>query len=518
MSKDSTLKKLEQWKEKYYQALQAKEQQEQYQSVLEKGLGRLALASQGLDKNLDQQIKKLREALRKGSNSAQLNTLLTGIEEAILGMEEARSDGASAKREPGEPLARLLTRFDPPKAFRARVKNLIKQAHGANDKDLAKLTDDIGQLLDEILKDSASKSGFSLFGKKSDKKASTETSAADMLMHLLERLSLPPDIAEQSDALRARLAANNSDDELPDIVEHLADIINALGNQVIADKAEYGEFLQNLAKQIEALDEHIRDSRIDEKTAFEERQALGKKVEAQVSGIANHVAGANSLDELKDQLAERLSELADQVDDYRQADLDRYARASEEIEQLSHRLHTMEQEAQALRAAIAKSRELALKDALTGIWNRHAFDDAIDKEFARFKRYGKPVTLVVWDIDWFKRINDSYGHAAGDKALQAIASIFQRATRATDFVARYGGEEFVGLLPETSANEALTMANKVRKHIEESSFHYEDKPIAITVSAGLTQFTQDDTPDSVFKRADQALYKAKEQRNRCIVL
>lgn len=515
MSNDSTLEKLEKWKEKYYQVLQDKEKQERYQTALEKSLGRLALASQGLDRNLDKQISKLRDALKKGSNATELNTVLLAIEEAILEMEEARNSESGQTKNSGELFARMLTRFSTPKAYRSRIKTLIKQAHDSNNAELPQLTDSIGQLIDDILKDNK-KPGFSLFSKPAER--SNERSAADMLLYLLERLSLPPDIAEESDALRAKLAASDNGDELPVIVEKLADIINALGNQVIADKAEYSDFLQNLAQQIEALDEHIRDSRIDEKTAFEERQALGKKVEAQVSGIASHVAGAQSLDELKGQLAERLSELAHQVDDYRQADLDRYARANEEIEELSHRLSTMEQEAQALRAAIAKSRELALKDALTGIWNRHAFDDAIAKEFARFKRYGKPVTLVVWDIDWFKRINDSYGHAAGDKALQAIASIFQRATRSTDFIARYGGEEFVGLLPETSSGEAHNMADKVRQKIEGSSFHYEDQPIAITVSAGLTQFAEGDTPESVFKRADKALYKAKEQRNRCVVI
>jgi len=177
----------------------------------------------------------------------------------------------------------------------------------------------------------------------------------------------------------------------------------------------------------------------------------------------------------------------------------------------------MEQESVVLRQSAEKSRDLALKDALTGIWNRQALNEDLEKEFVRWQRYQKPLSLVVWDIDLFKRVNDEYGHAAGDKVLKTIARIFVQATRDADFIARFGGEEFVGIFPETRLEDALILANKIREKVANSKFHYENKPVPITASAGLATFRPNDTIADVFKRADAALYRAKDAgRNRCL--
>lgn len=523
MPTDSILKQLEQWKDKYYQAVNDKKQQEKYCASLEKGLGRLALASQGQDKNLDIHIEKLRESLRKSTDQQALDTILKNIERAIVTMEESRQNSSNTTSN-GTILAQMLGQLNPPKSQRQQIKKLIAKAQNTDHNTIDALVSEIGQYLDSIITEQKKSSGFSLFRranltKKTETFASNSSPIENPLLRLLERLSLPPDISSKANKLREKLSSNMSPEDLPALIEDLADLINNLGTQVIHDKQEYGDFLQNLAQQIEALDEHLRDNREDEQTAFDQRQELGQRVTTEVSNIREQVDDAADLEELKLNLEDRLEHLAQHVEDYRNADLERHTKATKQISSLSHRLSHMEQEAQALREAIRKSREMALKDALTGIWNRQAFNDALSKEFARWQRYRKPLTLVMWDIDWFKRINDTYGHAAGDKALQAIAHIFQRATRNTDFIARYGGEEFVGLFPETSLSEALIMANNLRQQIERSEFHYEKKPISITASAGLASFeADDDTTDSVLKKADTALYKAKETRNSCVAL
>jgi diguanylate cyclase len=162
-----------------------------------------------------------------------------------------------------------------------------------------------------------------------------------------------------------------------------------------------------------------------------------------------------------------------------------------------------------------KARDQALKDPLTGIWNRQALNEVLDKEYTRWVRYKKPLSIILWDIDLFKNINDQYGHAAGDKVLKTIAQIFTSQIRDADFIARFGGEEFMGVFPETQLNDALFLANKVREKIAGSKFHYEDTAVSISVSAGLASFTEGDDIDEVFKRADKALYSAKESGRNC---
>jgi diguanylate cyclase len=118
-------------------------------------------------------------------------------------------------------------------------------------------------------------------------------------------------------------------------------------------------------------------------------------------------------------------------------------------------------------------------------------------------------------VDHFKKINDRYGHQAGDKVLRIIAKRLTDQVRESDFVARYGGEEFVVLLPEADPASALAVAEKLRKSIDDLEFHYRDEPVPITISCGIATFRQNDDPESVFRRADAALYRAKEAGRNC---
>jgi len=123
----------------------------------------------------------------------------------------------------------------------------------------------------------------------------------------------------------------------------------------------------------------------------------------------------------------------------------------------------------------------------------------------------------VWDVDHFKRINDTYGHRAGDKVLQVISECFAGKIRSTDFIARYGGEEFVMLLPGTHLEDATSFSDRIRAAIAEIGFHFRGQPVSVTVSSGITALHPDDSAGTAFDRADKALYQAKQTgRNRCV--
>lgn len=160
---------------------------------------------------------------------------------------------------------------------------------------------------------------------------------------------------------------------------------------------------------------------------------------------------------------------------------------------------------------------MAVTDKLTGIPNRHAYEDVARRYFERAKRDGKPLTLLVVDIDRFKRINDTFGHAYGDKILIEVAQRIAKSVRASDFLARFGGEEFVVLLPNCDLAHAAKKAERIRRDIEQ---HVRDKTgESVTVSIGVAELApQKETFDEGFARADAALYAAKVQgRNRVAV-
>jgi len=183
------------------------------------------------------------------------------------------------------------------------------------------------------------------------------------------------------------------------------------------------------------------------------------------------------------------------------------------------RVTDLEREIHGLHKSLQEEQSLRMIDALTGIPNRAAYDDRIRHEFNRWQRDNSAVSVLAWDIDRFKEINDAYGHSAGDKVLRVIAQHLAQHVRGTDFVARYGGEEFVMILVGTDAAQASATADKIRVGIETMGFHFHNKPVAVTASCGITTFRGDDTPETIFDRADRALYRAKDGgRNCCRVL
>jgi diguanylate cyclase len=155
-------------------------------------------------------------------------------------------------------------------------------------------------------------------------------------------------------------------------------------------------------------------------------------------------------------------------------------------------------------------------DPLTSVFNRMGYNEGIGREFARWKRYGGELSLLTFDLDFFKSINDSYGHAAGDKVLASVAALLRKQIRQCDVLCRLGGEEFAVILPETNVYGAAAIADKLRASIASSQFRFKDQPVPVTVSIGAAEFRGADTQEDVFERADRALYLAKKGgRNRC---
>lgn len=158
-------------------------------------------------------------------------------------------------------------------------------------------------------------------------------------------------------------------------------------------------------------------------------------------------------------------------------------------------------------------RSLALRDTLTGLYNRRYMEDALKRLFLSSRHSDKPFCVLMVDVDHFKRFNDTFGHAAGDAVLAAIAKCIRGAIRTTDFACRYGGEELVVLLPDTSLEDAMVRAEAIRVAVRENSIHHEGQTLpACTASFGVAASPThgDNTPD-LFKAADAALYRAKAE-------
>ena len=185
--------------------------------------------------------------------------------------------------------------------------------------------------------------------------------------------------------------------------------------------------------------------------------------------------------------------------------LSQHRRTAQELE-LRVQARTVE-----LSAAMAKLQQIAVTDSLTGLLNRRALYDVLQHELVRSRRYRHPLSVIVFDVDHFKSVNDVHGHAAGDEVLRHVAAIATKVIRGSDTVARYGGEEFVVVAPETDLASAVLLAERLRNALRSSPISLDhDAILSVTASFGVALLQRhDESPDEILRRADQALYTAK---------
>jgi diguanylate cyclase len=335
---------------------------------------------------------------------------------------------------------------------------------------------------------------------------------------VLDRLTLIPELRQLVEELRVGRRDGLSIRDLTDLLYRVARIATDQRAQVQREKLELEHLVQQLTSRLDEIGAHLSGELTERNEVQDDTEQLNLLVTGEVEHLRTDVAAARDLTELRQHLTARLEAINTHLQDFRSREDARVKTYRERVEQMRIRISALERESRSLHESLREEQRMALIDALTGIPNRAAYDDRIEQEFKRWKRFSRPVSILAWDIDRFKAINDAYGHKAGDKVLRVIGQHLASNVRDTDFVARYGGEEFVMLLVGTPAEEAHVVADKIRREISQLGFHFHDHPVTVTTSCGITSFTGADSPDILFDRADRALYRAKEAGRNCCVI
>ncbi|WP_459207372.1 GGDEF domain-containing protein [Pseudomonas sp. MLB6B] len=332
------------------------------------------------------------------------------------------------------------------------------------------------------------------------------------LLGLLDDLSLPERYKDQALAMRERVARGLNWYELIPILDDLAVLMLAIND---SGQHEFEAYLQALNTRLEAFHAHLRDAsagHADNQTAARQ---LDSQLREQVDGLQHSVQGAQDLASLKQVLDSRLEGLLGTLDQHRQARDHREQDLAERLQGLAARVASMEQEALGYREHLEEQRQKALIDPLTGLPNRAAWSERLAQEMQAWRAQDGHLSMAILDLDHFKRINDGYGHLAGDKVLKLVANVLRKHLRGGDFMARFGGEEFVLLMPHTPLEQATQQLDRLRATVEACPFHFKGEPVTITTSIGCSMFRQGDSGEAVLGRADKALYRAKAQgRNR----
>lgn len=320
----------------------------------------------------------------------------------------------------------------------------------------------------------------------------------DTLIGLLDDLTLPERHRPQAEAMRDRLKNGLNWYELLPILDDLATLMLAITD---SGQHEFEAYLQQLNERLEAFQSNLQAASEGHADNSSAARAMDTQIREQVDGLQTSVQEAADLNDLKQVLENHLEGLLGTMDQHQKQRDAREQEVAGRLKSLAERVAHMEQK--------------ALIDPLTGLPNRAAWTERLEHEIAQWQQHGNTLSLAMLDLDHFKRINDNYGHLAGDKVLKIIATVLRKRMRGNDFIARFGGEEFVLLLPATPPAVGAKPLENLRASIEACPFHFKGERVTITISMGLAAFRPGEHSDLVLKRADQALYRAKNAgRNR----
>ncbi len=348
-------------------------------------------------------------------------------------------------------------------------------------------------------------------------------------------------LSKELKALWVRIELRGEDD-----AELLASVLSLL-RLLLDNVAELVSDDQWLAGQIDVV-RKVMAGEVDRRSMFEAerrfkevlyKQGTLKKSLDEAKSTFKHMI-ATFVDRLG-QMAESTSGYHDKISVYSER-----ISATETIHQLSSVVHELMADTRGMQLDIARSRDelietrrqvdeaerkvhelelelervsgLVRSDQLTGTLNRRGLEDAFERELARAARSGAALSLALLDVDHFKRLNDRYGHQAGDAALVHLARVVQETLRPVDVVARYGGEEFIIVMPETPAADAVKAMTRLQRELTKRFFLHNQERLLITFSAGVAQWRAGEPVDALIARADQAVYEAKEHgRNRVVL-
>lgn len=551
------------WRDKYLEALDAQESaarhSAQQQELLCRALVRVSLAVDGQDDDLDKALAWLRDHLR--GNTEDLQSSLALVDEALLTFEQRRETANGDVKEALANTLRPLRRLDLSPSLRKEIRRYLGQLPeqvqkaGAYPALLQQLADIQAQalalspvaapgLLQKLFGKPAAapvtdpagdedhETHTSLKSLKSPKSpksleaydavAAPEQFAAPsrdplidqigaLITELLHSLEVPGGRESTVLALQERIAQGLGADELLPTLEVVRDLV--MDAYFAANKA-FAVYLNNINQELTDIYSVLGGAVQHHARQLKSTQQLQSAVMQQMSDIETGVAEATELDQLKNLVTSQLGNIRSALSDFQQTGQDQHQLANQ-LQEFAEKIRAMEVDAEKTRSTLEKHRHKALHDPLTELPNREAYSERIHAEFSRWKRYQHPLTIAVCDLDYFKRINDNFGHQAGDRVLKVISRSIAKRLRDVDFFGRYGGEEFVVILPDTEISNAYALLEKIRAGIAGTAFNYKNEPLTITLSLGITQFKSGDTVEIAFARADDALYAAKANgRNR----
>ena len=476
----------EHWRRKCTETVKLMEQEERkfraLENLLRRVISRLLIATKGLSPQLDQEIGRWTGALHSKTLASELEPLFLPLSDAVSALaSQPRAAAAAAHAEPAAAVrapAPVVAAPPPPPAPVAAAAPVVKKEPATIESD-GEIRRNLSALLAVVRRDN----------------------------------NLAPLVAE----IEVQLSVPVLEGQLPQLLSDIADLVARRVTAVEAEKQEVEDLLAQITLRLDDLTEYLLGEEKEHRASMENSKAFNTQLTSEFRDLGTSVETAADLDQVRQRVRTRLVNIDTQIAEFRHREDERAKSFQDRNEEMRSRVELLEGETRNLQERLRDEQRISMVDGLTQIANRHAGDLRMVEEFKRWQRFGQETCIAIWDVDLFKKINDTYGHRAGDKVLRIIAEKLSTQIRQTDFIARYGGEEFVMILAGTPPINGLKVCDKLRESIAALGFHFKGVAVTVTVSCGITELRPGDLLDEAFDRADKALYAAKDQgRNKCI--
>ncbi len=419
---------------------------------------------------------------------------------------ELTGDHVGEGAEGAESLARLLTSIKAPEGLKRTLDGIAARVERARARSACL----------SAAAEAADALSLALAGEQVPSSTDSILAARNALSRLLNVLEAGDVCNQEITSIYARLDAAHSDAELSACARSAGELIKRRHESMERELAELGAFLRSTARRVEEFRTTLQVSGNSHQASIENASRMQAAMHDRVTHLKERVIDEAHIDALKGYVTDELIMLEDVLAQHVSADSQIHQSAAGNVSDALTRLSELELEVMRLRNDLDEQHSLNLIDPLTGILNRLGYNESVAREYARWRNDGGNLSLAMLDIDFFKQINDRFGHATGDKVLTSLASLLRKHLRGVDHICRVGGEEFVLVMPDTDLAGAATVAEKMRATVAASQFRFKDTPVPVTFSCGVATFRAGDIVQDVFERADGALYAAKNSgRNRC---
>jgi diguanylate cyclase len=457
---------------------------------LTRGATSLTLMMMGYDHELDDRLKKLRIVLKnKEFELADFKSAIEDVEQIYDGLETSTDKGIDTYKKAFEVLL-----DDPDSDILAP---LMKDSPALSD--LLKIAEPLARHVNTL--SSAEQTNVS-----AENMEAMRSRLTRRFKSLLQMLMLMGNSSDYLKELDGMLSGKPSWDTLDQLASKTIELLKSRLNE---EKKQFEGYLSELNAKLTRINEIVESDSETLKELKVINLEFNSSISQQMTEAREKIDQHDKVDVLKSDLLVSLDNITLRIEEYQTKYGSKLQSLQSNKVEMNQHVQELEKENQVLLAELHKERKLSMMDTLTQLPNRQGFNNRLDEELSRANRYNHYLSIAILDIDKFKRINDDFGHLVGDKVLRMIAKEMKRKCRESDYIARFGGEEFILLLPQTSLDDAVIAVDKLREHVANCPFHYQNKPVPLSLSGGVAERKADESTESWIDRADSALYESK---------